>query len=439
MFEKDRIEGYRGGYLPNERRDIEKRLRSGEILGVVATNALELGIDIGHLDCSIMAGYPGTIASTWQQAGRSGRRRGKAVAILIAGSSPLDQFIIKTPAYFFDQSPEHALINPDNPYILSEHIKCAAYELPFSKDEGKTKLGEAHAEPFLEQLEKQNILYFSSSRWNWSSNSFPAAGISLRSASNENFVVIDTTRETKVIGEVDWASAPLLIHEGAIYIHKGIQYHVNYLDYSAKKAYVKQVDVDYYTDANLAVGVKVISVEKIFHDLPVTPHYGELSVTALATIYKKIKLYTNENVGSGEITLPEMNMHTQGMWFSLPQEITSSLDVHYVGPVLSGIASIASNIAPLFLMCDKQDIGVAVEVRSAFDGKPTVYFYDSYPGGVGLSERLFNLLPNLLTLSLKLISSCGCAKGCPGCIGPVWETGEGVKEMCLSVLKQLNI
>jgi DEAD/DEAH box helicase domain-containing protein len=432
---KSKIQGYRGGYLPNERRAIEKGLRKGDIIGVAATNALELGIDVGRLDVVLMAGYPGTIASTWQQAGRAGRRQGKSAAVLVAGGSPLDQFIIKNPGYFFEQSPEYALINPDNPYILGQHVKCASYELPFTVNpDSPPELGTVQIEHILEHLAEQKILHKGLSRWNWSSDSFPAAGISLRSASNDNFVVIDITQKARVIGEVDWASAPMLVHEQAIYMHKGRQYHVIKMDYPSRKAYVKQVDIDYYTDANLAVGVKVITVDEVSGNLPITPKLGELSVTALATVYKKIKLYTNENLGSGEIILPEMNLHTQGMWFSIPNEISGKIDPHFIGGILSGLANVLLNIAPLFLMSDKRDLGVAVEVRSAYDGRPTVYLYDSYPGGVGLAEKAFHVIPYILKACLELISSCPCRKGCPGCTGPEQEVGEGIKALSIQVL-----
>ncbi len=435
-FQEDRIQGYRGGYLPNERRRIEKGLREGKVLGVVSTNALELGIDIGNLDCAILAGYPGTIASTWQQAGRSGRRTGKSVAILIAGPSPLDQFIVRNPRYFFAQSPEYALINPDNPYIFGEHVKCAAYELPFKDDTGiQPCLGKAGVSAILEHLRTQDVLYKSGSRWNWSSQSFPSAAVSLRSASSENFVIIDTTNGREVIGEVDWASAPLLIHDEAIYMHQGQQYHVMRLDYPARKAYVKKVNVDYYTDANLAVEVKVIEVDQEDPLSVFRPAFGELSVTAMATIFKKIKLYTNENTGSGRISLPEMTMHTQGTWFRLPEGAMKDHDPRETGGVLSGLANLLLNIAPLFLMSDKRDLGVAVEVRSPMDGRPTLYLYDAYPGGVGLSERAFHILDNLLKASLELLQSCPCQDGCPGCIGPSEGIAEGAKALCLSVLR----
>ncbi len=437
-FQRSKIQGYRGGYLPDERRAIEKRLREGDILGVAATNALELGIDIGNLDCSILAGYPGSISSTWQQAGRAGRRTGGSVAILVAGLSPLDQFMVTNPDYFFGQSAEFGLINPGNPYIFGEHIKCAAYELPFRDgNEGFAQFAGKDAGSFLEALKDRGILYRSKDRWNWSSESFPAAGVNLRSASADNFVVVDTSGGTrKVIGQVDWFSAPLLIHDEAIYLHGGEQYHVTKLDYPAKKAYVKKVDVDYYTDADLAVAVKPITIDK---ECPegLSPKFGELSVTAVATIFKKIKLYTRENVGSGRIALPEMNVHTQGTWFSLPDSVVGSLDPRKVGALLSGLGTLLTNLAPLFLMSDRRDLGCAVEVRSLLDGRPTLYMYDSYPGGIGLCEKVYALLPDMLRAAKALISSCGCSQGCPGCVGPAAARDIGIKDICETALKRL--
>ena len=226
----------------------------------------------------------------------------------------------------------------------------------------------------------------------------------------------------------------MLIHYESIYIHGGQQYHVNKLDYPAKKAYVKKVNVDYYTDADLAVGVRVITVDKQDETAYLSPKFGELSVTALATIFKKIKLYTNENVGWGRISIPEMNLHTQGTWFALPDQVVANMNPRLVGGALSGLANILLNIAPLFLMSDKGDLGVSVEVRSSFDGKPTVYLYDSYPGGVGLSEKAFGMLPQMMAAAKELISGCACSDGCPACVGPVSETGEGVKDLCLDIL-----
>src|SRR5690606_39170629 len=238
------IRGYRGGYLPKLRREIEHGLRSGEIKAVVSTNALELGIDIGQLQACVLNGYPGTIASTWQQSGRAGRRNEISVTFLVASSSPLDQYMIQNPDYFFNRPPEQALIDPDNLLILIDHVKCAAYELPFKQGE---QFGGERLEDMMEFLTEEKVLHHVGDTWYWMEQSFPAHNISLRTAAGENFIIIDISNRNKVIGEVDRFSAPTLIHEEAIYIHEGVQYQVEMLDYEEKKAYVREVDVDYYT------------------------------------------------------------------------------------------------------------------------------------------------------------------------------------------------
>jgi DEAD/DEAH box helicase domain-containing protein len=294
----DNIRGYRGGYLPLQRREIEQGLRDGSVRGVVGTNALELGIDIGSLEAVIMVGYPGSIASTWQQAGRSGRGQGTSMAMVVGSSSPIDQYIITHPEYFFGQSPERGLINPNNLFIMVSHLKCAAFELPFVNDEA---YGANPILAILEHLESEGILHHAGNKWHWAAESFPAEEVSLRSPTQDNVVIIDMTHEARVIGEVDTFSAMMLVHEEAIYIHEGDQYQVEKLDYPEKKAFVRAVDVDYYTDANLAIQLKVLTVENEAHDDEVLRQWGDTSITALATIYKKIKLDTLENVGWGKI------------------------------------------------------------------------------------------------------------------------------------------
>src|SRR4051794_11637102 len=315
------IMGYRGGYLPTERRRIEKGLRSGEIYGVVSTNALELGVDIGQLQVCIMTGYPGTISSAWQQAGRAGRRHGEALVIMVASSSPLDQYIIQNPEYFFNKSPETARINPDNLIILIDHMKCAAFELPFKAGE---KFGDVGTEELLEYLTEERILYQNGDKWYWMNDSFPAHNISLRSASQENVIIIDQSdvANARVIGEMDRFSAMTLLHDEAIYLHQGTQFQVEKLDWDEKKAFVREVDVDYFTDANLAVQLKVLEEDKLNKLDDAEVGYGDVSVRAMATIFKKIKFETHENIGSGPIHLPEEELHTSAAWISLNKSFT---------------------------------------------------------------------------------------------------------------------
>jgi DEAD/DEAH box helicase domain-containing protein len=428
------IRGYRGGYLPKLRREIERGLRSGEIRGVVSTNALELGIDIGQLQACVLNGYPGTIASTWQQSGRAGRRQESSVTFMVASSNPLDQYIIQNPDFFFNRPPERALIHPDNLLILIDHVKCAAYELPFRR--GDTFGGE-RLEDMMEFLVEEKVLHYVDDRWFWMEQSFPAHNISLRSAAQENFVIIDmTTSEHRVLGEVDRFSAPTLIHEEAIYIHEGVQFQVEKLDYPEKKAYVREVDVEYYTDANLAVELKVLHVDKETESGELNRQYGEVTVNAKATIFKKIRLRTHENIGSGPIHLPEEELHTSSYWFSFSDEAAAKRSKNEMQFALLGIANVLVHIAPLYLMCDPFDIRVVPQVKAIHSQKPTIYFYDRYPGGIGLSERLYEVHDELIARARRLITSCTCQSGCPACVGPIEEVGLLGKEQALALLKE---
>jgi DEAD/DEAH box helicase domain-containing protein len=430
------IRGYRGGYLPKLRREIERGLRSGEIRGVVSTNALELGIDIGQLQACVLNGYPGTIASTWQQSGRAGRRHETSITFLVASSNPLDQYIIQNPRYFFERPPEQALIHPDNLIILLDHIKCAAYELPFEENE---TFGGEPLDEILEFLTEEQVLHRVNDRWYWMEQSFPAHNISLRSAAQENFVIIDVTNGSKVIGEVDRFSAPTMIHEEAIYIHEGVQFQVEKLDYEEKKAYVRQVDVDYFTDASMAVQLKVLHIQREDRHSGLVRQYGEVTVNGKPTIFKKIRLRTHENIGSGPIHLPEEELHTSSYWFTFDERITASRTANDLQYALLGIANVLVHIAPLYLMCDPMDIRVVPQVKAVHNKQPTIFFYDRYPGGVGLSERLYEVHGRLLAEAKRLISSCTCLSGCPACVGPIEEVGLMGKQLALGLLQELEV
>lgn len=409
------IRGYRGGYLPTERREIEKGLRSGDIYGVVSTNALELGVDIGQLQVCIMNGYPGTIASAWQQAGRAGRRHGESVVIMVASSSPLDQYVIQNPDYFFNRSPETARINPNNLIILIDHIKCASYELPFKK--GDT-FGIAEIEEILEYLTEERILHQNGDKWFWMNDAFPAHNISLRSASQENVVIIDQSdvANVRVIGEMDTFSAMTLLHEEAIYLHQGIQFQVEKLDWEEKKAFVREVDVDYFTDANLAVQLSVLEEDKLRGNEETEIGYGDVSVRAMATIFKKIRFETHENIGSGPIFLPEEELHTSSAWISLNKELSEFGDDR-LEEGLIGTSQALKHIAPLFVMCDPSDVHVVPQVKAAHNEKPTIFFYDRYPGGIGLSEKIYSGIEEILNQTKQMVLNCQCSDGCPSCIG----------------------
>ncbi len=429
------IRGYRGGYLPTERRDIEKGLRSGVIYGVVSTNALELGVDIGQLQVCVMTGYPGTIASSWQQAGRAGRRHGESLVIMVASSSPLDQYVIQNPDYFFNKSPETARINPDNLIILVDHIKCAAYELPFNIGEC---FGSFETEEVLEYLAEERVLHQNGDKFYWMNDSFPAHNISLRSASQENVVIIDQSdvANVKVIGEMDRFSAMTLLHEEAIYLHQGTQYQVEMLDWEEKKAYVREVDVDYFTDANLAVELKVLEQDKSRFTALGEVGFGDVSVVAMATIFKKIKFETHENIGSGPITLPEEELHTSSTWLSLKEE-SLKFKQDRLEQGLIGTAHALKHIVPLFVMCDPQDVHVVPQVKASHNEKPTIFFYDRYPGGVGLSEKIFGGIEHIMHETMEMVSRCTCEHGCPSCIGTD-TSSETAKKDVLKILSSFK-
>jgi len=432
------VRGYRAGYLPSERREIERGLRDGSVQAVAATNALELGIDIGQLSAAVLAGYPGTVASTWQQIGRAGRTTDFSAGFLVATSAPLDQYIVTHPDYFFGQPAEQALIHPDNLLILASHLKCAAFELPLFHDEafGEDSAGARETvAQIMHELEAKRVVHDDGTRWHYIAEAFPAEDVSLRSASTENVVIIDITDpKPELVGEVDLPSAPARVHEDAIYLHLGQQYHVERLDWEERKAYVRRVDVDYYTDAQIAVRIAVLT-EAARAPGPLSRAHGEVNVTFRPTIFKKLKLYTQENVGWGRITLPESTMHTTAAWFALPPEEANRFGAERLQGALAALSHALLHVAPLFLMCDPQDLGRVAEIRSPHTGAPTVYLFERMPGGVGMSERLFRFQEHLMRTAAGLVEACGCAAGCPSCVGPVLEVGEHGKQDCLTILR----
>ena len=457
---RDLIRGYRGGYLPKKRREIEAGLREGTVLGVVSTNALELGIDIGALDVAVISGYPGTIASTWQQAGRAGRRTGTSVAILVASSSPLNQFVINHPDYFFSGSPEHGLINPNNLSVLVDHIKCAAFELPFQDGES---FGAENLPEILSFLEEHNVVHRSNERWHWTSDSYPANNVSLRSISSDNFTVYDETREPKIIAEVDFVSAHSTLHPKAIYILEGQQFYVESFDYDERRATVRQWETDYFTDAITHTKVNILEKFENSTVLEGERNHGEVHVVSQVVGFKKVKFYTLENLGSGELNMPELEMHTTSYWLTVPREVMASLpassEERRDGVI--GLANTLKTVAMLFLMCDRSDLGVALGDNSQGTAKvergfkrlgpgglpasapmdpsyePNIFLYDNYPGGIGFSQPLYELHTRLVSEAKTLIESCPCHEGCPSCVGPVGEVGLRGKVIALAILERL--
>jgi DEAD/DEAH box helicase domain-containing protein len=526
------IRGYRGGYLPNERREIERGLRDGKIRGVVSTSALELGIDVGSLDTVVMAGYPGTIAATWQRAGRAGRRSGSSCAVLVASSAPLDQFIVRHPDYFFGNTPEHAFIQPDNLEILINHLKCAAFELPIAPGD---KFGDVDLPDLCARLAEAGFLHLAGENYHWTHEAYPADTISLRSVTSDNFVIIDLTGEPNVIGEIDFSSALAFVHEKAIYIHGGRQYHVEHLDFKERKAYVKQVDVNYYTDAVRYTQVRVLEIAATSqradaasfvgaqHAAPLQARsllpnksaipsevseanevegswrapsttqidgtsshsHGDVLVRSQVVGFKKIKFFTNENIGDGKLELPENEMHTTSYWITLERPLLESLSfsVSERQSGMFGLLHALESVATLLLMCDRRDLGTAIGERPPapelqngeavilseakdlnrspsttrpFEAdfsptrlqeaisvnakeffEPNLYLFDAYPGGIGFSEPLFRTHELLMQKTRELISACACEQGCPSCVGPAGDLAPRAKEAALAILDRL--
>ncbi len=479
------IRGYRGGYLPNERREIERGLRDGKIRGVVSTSALELGIDVGSLDTVVMAGYPGTIAATWQRAGRAGRRNGSSCAVLVASSSPLDQFIVRHPDYFFGNTPERAFIQPDNLEILINHLKCAAFELPISPND---KFGDVDLRDLCARLAEAGFLHLAGENYHWTQEAYPADTISLRSVSSDNFVIIDVTGAPTVIGEVDFPSALVFLHEKAIYIHGGQQHHVEHFDFKERKAYVKRVDADYYTDAVRYTQVRVLEIaatEQCPGKEASEHSHGDVLVRSQVVGFKKIKFFTHENIGDGKLELPENEMHTTAYWITLERPLLESLPftVSERQSGMFGLLYALESVATLLLMCDRRDLGTAIGERPPSAGspdsndvvlregdeltswhsrtrafetgfsptrlqdavstnaseffEPNLYLYDAYPGGIGFSEPLFRTHAVLVQKTRELIAACPCEQGCPSCVGPAGDLAPRAKEAALAILDGL--
>ncbi len=435
------VRGYRGGYLPKERREIERKLRAGDIRAVVATNALELGIDIGSLDGVVMAGYPGSVASTWQRAGRAGRRQSTALAVMVASSNPLDQFIVEHPDYFFGRPPEHAQINPNNLEVLINHLKCAAFELPLRDGE---KFGPHEVEKLCPVLQELGLVHHSGNAWHWTSDTYPADAISLRSVSSDNFVVIDETGDPQVIAEVAYTAAAAELHEKAIYLHEARQFQVERLDFENRKAYVRRVDCDYFTDAIDYTQVKELEQ---FDQAPMglaAARHGEVRVNIQIVGFKKVKFYTNENVGAGQLSMPEQEMHTTAFWVHFPEAFLAQFPEY--SPTekqagLSGLGNALRAVASLLLMCDPRDLGIGITediAGSLQTWEPDLFVYDRYPGGVGLSAPLFKLRKKLVEMTAELIRDCPCETGCPSCVGPMGEVGERAKEVGVRLLDRLT-
>ncbi len=463
-----RIAAYRGGYLPNERRETAGQLRAGSLDCVVATNALELGVDIGALDVCVLNGFPGTIAGTWQRWGRAGRRNRPALGILVASSEPLDQYVVRNPQFFMQRSPERACIDPDQLLILMDHVRCAAFELPFQEQE---RFGSQPLAEMLAYLEDQGVLHHEGTQWHWIADSYPANSVSLRSVAEGNFVVVDTTEgQQKVIAEVDYSSAALTLYEGAIYLIQASPWQVERLDWTGRKAFVTKTKADYYTDAIDYSKLKILECFEEERQPSAICARGEVHLVRRVAGYKKIRYYSHENVGYGNVNLPDHEMHTTALWWQAePERLEAAFTSREQAlDGFLGAAYALHHVAALVSLSERQDLGRAVGDAggtwfATVDGKgrgsaksltgeevaisdrrfaPTLFLYDNYPGGIGLTAPLYDLRKELITRTRDLVSACSCKLGCPACVGPILASDEvrgySPKQASLTVLQLLG-
>ena len=441
--EPSAIHAYRGGYLPDTRRRIEAALRAGDIRCVVATNALELGIDIGALDAVVCAGYPGTMAGLWQRFGRAGRRRDLSLALLVASSNPVDQYMARHPRQLIAAPIEHARIDPDNIEILIQHLKCAAFELPFEPEDVYGDVPDDALCDALDYLADNGVVHPTAtgdgSIYHWASDSYPANNVSLRSASWDNFVIVDLDGN-RTIAEMDWRSTHTMLHEQAIYQHEGGQYQVERLDFENHKAFVRRVKPDYYTTAMTHSKVTVIEQDQgavlDLGEVPLEAGFGDVSVVEKVVGYKKIKFHTHENVGYGEVHLPEMQKHTTSFWLTFSEDFVQAQPEPraIVVDALRGLSKAMHVVGAVGLMIDPRDLGRTLGSRNEDEGPPgtgngpgfdpTIFLYDSVAGGIGLASRLYEEREELLRRARHLIETCDCDEGCPGCIGPDASDGD---------------
>ncbi len=471
VFDKDprrppRVFAYRGGYLPTQRRDTEKRLRDGNIDCVISTSALELGVDIGSLDLCILNGYPGSIAATWQRLGRAGRRNRTSLGVLVAGSEPLDQYIVRNPDFFLGASPEHARIDPDQLLVLLDHVRCAAFELPFRA--GEDFGCDVDLEQLLQYLVDEGVLHREGGDWHWMTDAYPANAVSLRSVAEGNFVVVDQDHDGRqVIAEVDFSSAPETLYPGAIYMVQAAPYQVESLDWEGRKAYVRPTRADYYTDAVVYTRLKILERFAEHSTGQARVAHGEVHLVRRFSGYKKIRYYSHENIGYGNINLPDQEMHTTAVWWEIrPGQLESVLPSRQMAlDGFLGAAYAMHHVAALQMMSETSDLGRAVgdgdgrwfatqgaggrgqmrdvsgeELAPDYEGafRPAVFLYDNHPGGIGLSEPLFQRQAMIVRGALELVGRCDCSYGCPSCVGPVLasdeERGYSPRKLALTVL-----
>jgi len=411
-----KISPYRAGYLPETRRQIERQFFNGELLGLVATTALELGIDIGDLEATVLTGYPGSIASTWQQAGRSGRTTGSSLSFLIALDNPLDQYLMRHPDFLFSKNFDNALINPENPYILEPHLLCAAWEKPLNS--GDKDFFGSNTEIEMDRLVREGKIRERKNKWYLSpSISYPAQDINIRATSKNNYTVFDISQGC-ILETVEESAAFSQIHPGAIYLHQGESYLVVELDLSTRTAMATPTQVDYYTQAKEITDLSVTKITTEKEHKGTKIYLGNVDVTTIVIGFKKKRQFTEEVIGEESLDLPPQNFPTKALWFDLPRRAVdkiaeSGLDFH---GGLHACEHATIGILPLFALCDRNDIGGVSTPFHPDTGKAQIFIYDAYPGGIGIAEKGFEMITRLWQATLKVIEECPCSDGCPSCI-----------------------
>jgi DEAD/DEAH box helicase domain-containing protein len=412
----EKVASYRAGYTPAQRREIERRLFGGDLLAVTATNALELGVDVGGLDAAILVGYPGTMASTWQQAGRAGRSGQESLAVLIALDDPLDQFLIRNPEYLFGRAPERAALDPENPYVLLRHLTCAAYERPLSRED--CDLFGAELPELAELLGEAGQLRSGAERWHWSGIGYPAADVDLRTTGGDPYQILHAGEGDRLLGSADATTALQVVHPGAVYLHQGESYVVERLDLESRSAYVRPAEVEYYTVPRVQSSVRIERQTETGAVGVTRAALGEVNVTSHVTGYRQKRLLTDSLLATVDLELPPRSYRTEALWFVVPPPVqmgAAKAGFDLLGAI-HAVEHAVIGLAPLQVMCDRWDLGGVSHVNHPDTALPTIFVYDGYPGGAGIASRCFDGLPDLLGQTAATLRECPCETGCPSCI-----------------------
>ncbi|MSQ24798.1 MAG: DEAD/DEAH box helicase [Dehalococcoidia bacterium] len=411
-----RIKPYRAGYLAEDRRAIERGLFNGELTGVSATSALELGIDVGDLDATVLNGYPGTIASAWQQAGRSGRRGERSLSVMIAASNPLDQYLMRHPEAFFGKAQEHALISPSNPHILKPHLLCAAYEWPLTRLD--LPLFSEEMTPLLAELADAGLLHENRERWFPTTGvTYPAEEVNIRSTTADVFQIVEEGSGT-LLETIDGAVAYSQAHPGAVYLHQGEPYLITALDLEARVAWARRHGEPYYTVDKTTTDIRIVqeSSHKFMRGTKVS--LGKVQLSTQVVGFRRKRQFTEEMLGEEPLDLPVQSYETVALWWDIPEEALEEMERRKldVAGGLHAAEHAAIGMLPFFAMCDRGDIGGVSTPLHPDTGKPQVFIYDGHPGGIGIAEKGYDVIEWLWDATLKTLGECECSEGCPSCV-----------------------